>query len=70
MWEAMPNEFTLYCISKAKPDIIRFYDNPQEAQKALDLIRDALKTLGTDCDFDIFTVTLTKAGATPDTIRY
>lgn len=59
MSESIANEITLYAISKGNPNILRFYDNQQEAQKALGLIRDAFKASDADCKYSIFAVTLT-----------
>lgn len=60
MCMSIPNEMKLYCISKEAPNILRVFDNPQEAEKALDLIRDVYHDSYRECEYDLFTVTLTK----------
>lgn len=60
MCESIPNKITLYCISKDAPNILRAYDNPQEAQKALDLILDVLHDSYCECEYGIFKITLPK----------
>jgi len=60
MCMSIPNEMTLYCISEGTPNMLRFFDNSQEAQRALELIHDAFKKSGHDCEYNLFTVTLTK----------
>jgi len=60
MSESNPNETTLYFISEEDPNILRCFDNEQEAQKAFELVRDALKGSDNYWKYKLFAVNLTK----------
>lgn len=63
MCDAMPDSMTLYCICQGTPHILRFYYDPTEAQRSLKLIHDAFKEAGNECDYNLFTVTLSSSSS-------